>query len=365
MLGPIFVREWLTLPRRARHYVLRSLYLGLLWVLAFTTWQATVGWEQPATLGDTARFGLLLFQILCYVQLVLLMFFAALSAASTIAQEKDRRTFILLLVTDMRNYEIVLGKLLGSLLQIALFLAGTVPFLALLLLLGGVAASQVGQAILVLATAGLAAGSLGTLIALWRDKTFPALALTALFLVLYLCLVRALAVVPNLLGAVSSGNAAGAWDVEAIQQYLDPFQALQSILEAGDKAVLGIAPAYGFSLAMLVLTGLLNACSMLRLRVWNPSGEPIMQREAPTEAEEEEKDRAKAHAAPGLARPVWANPILWREMRTRAYGRRPLLVKIAYALVLGLVCYYALAPVVVSGERSLAAAATGLIPVGI
>src|SRR5207302_6871384 len=102
-----------------------------------------------------------------------------------------------------------------------------------------------------------------------------------------------------------------------------------------------------------VLTGLLNAWSMLRLRVWNPSGEPIIQREAPTDAEEEEKDRAKAHAAPGLVRSVWANPILWREMRTRAYGRRPLLVKIAYALVLALVGYYALAPVFTTGERSV------------
>src|ERR1700680_753385 len=92
MLGPIFVREWLTLPRRPRHYVMRSLYLGLLWVLALTAWQVTVGWGRPATLGDTARFGHFLFQVLTYVQLVLLLFFSALSAAVTITQEKDRRT---------------------------------------------------------------------------------------------------------------------------------------------------------------------------------------------------------------------------------------------------------------------------------
>jgi len=49
----------------------------------------------PPTLGDQARFGLLAFQILIYVQLCLLLFFAALSAAGTIAQEKDRRTFLL------------------------------------------------------------------------------------------------------------------------------------------------------------------------------------------------------------------------------------------------------------------------------
>src|SRR5262249_32315139 len=120
-----------------------------------------------------------------------------------------------------------------------------------------------------------------------------------------------------------------------------------------------------FSFVMIPLSALLNGWGILRLRVWNPSGEPIMQREAPIEAEAEEKDRAKAHAAPGMARQVWANPILWREMRTRAYGRRPLMVKIAYAIVLVLICYYALAPVFTAGERSVIAALTGLVPVGI
>src|SRR5262249_59300437 len=96
--------------------------------------------------------GRFLFQVFVCVQLALLLFFSALSAASTIAQEKDRRTFILLLLTDLRNYEIVLGKLLGSLLQILLLLAGMVPILFLNILLGGVAPFQVLQATVVLAT---------------------------------------------------------------------------------------------------------------------------------------------------------------------------------------------------------------------
>ena len=37
------------------------------------------------------------------------MTFATLSAASAVSQEKDRRTFVLLLLTDMRDYEIVLA----------------------------------------------------------------------------------------------------------------------------------------------------------------------------------------------------------------------------------------------------------------
>src|SRR2546423_766418 len=150
MLGPIFAREFQTVPRRGGHYLARTASLGLLWIIGLTAWQAAIGWHRTAMLGETARFGVLLFQIFSYVLLTLLLFFAALSAASTVAQEKDRRTFILLLLTDMRDYEIVLGKLLGSLLPIALLLLGAVPVLGMLLLLGGIDPEQVLQAVLIL-----------------------------------------------------------------------------------------------------------------------------------------------------------------------------------------------------------------------
>lgn len=355
MLGPIFDRELLTLPRRVNHYLTRFLFLGALWVLILTIWQTTFGWERTPSLGDQARFGLVTFQVLVYVQLILLLFFSALTAASTIAQEKDRRTFLLLLLTDLRNHEIVLGKLFGSLLQIGLFLAGTVPILMLLVLMGGIGPDQVIQATLVLATTALAAGSLGGLIALWRDRTFQALALTVLFLVLYLCLVRALGLLSLLPGDFFSSNT-----IEHYQAWLEPFLVVESILDplhAPQGVVL--PPAYGFALVMLGWAVLLNGLGIVRLRVWNPSGETIRQREVADEPSE--KDRALAHAAPGEIRKVWANPILWREIATRAYGRRPLLVKTAYFLVVGLIAYFAL-----NLPLSTAwAAAYGLVPIGI
>jgi ABC-type transport system involved in multi-copper enzyme maturation permease subunit len=366
VLGPIFVREWLTLPRRPKHYMVRAAYIGLLWIVGLTTWQVTVGWNQTATLSDNARFGLLLFQIFTVVQLGLLPFLAGLSAASAISQEKDRRTFILLLMTDLRSYEIVLGKLLGSLLQIALLLVGMIPVLALMTLLGGVSPEQVVQAGLILAVTALTAGAVGNLVALWREKTFQSLALTVLFLVLYVCLVRA---VPAVVGLVPGADYAGQI-AEHSQKWLDPMQALETVLQPATDTTQRIAPAYLYATVMVGLSVLLCAWGILRLRVWNPSGEPIMQRERPEDLDE--KDRLKAHAAPGAVRTVWANPILWREMRTRAYGRRPLMVKAAYALVLALICYYALAPLFGSAGRNLAAgqgiipfAAKGLVPVTI
>src|SRR5262245_36663732 len=98
VFGPIFQREVLTVPRRPRHYVGRVAYYGALWVVAVTAWLATLGATQQASLGDTARFGPLLFQVLTFLQLALFLFFPALSSASAVALEKDRRTFILLLM---------------------------------------------------------------------------------------------------------------------------------------------------------------------------------------------------------------------------------------------------------------------------
>src|SRR5262249_55800174 len=276
-------------PRRPRHYVVRAAYLGLLWVLGLTAWQVFVGWDRSASLGDTARFGSVLFYVLTFwVQLPLLIFFAALSTASAIAREKDPRTFVLLLMTDLRDYEIVLGKLFGSLFPIFFLLAGMVPVLALLLLLGGVSPEQVGQALLIMAATALAAGSLGSLVALWREKTFPALALTVLFLVLYLCLVQVLAKVPLLVDWFTGGGSYKLpFVVESWQRWLDPFLALKSVLEPPLQSEAGLAPAYAFTGVMVMLSILLNAWAILRLRVWNPSGEPIMQRERPQEEEEE------------------------------------------------------------------------------
>ncbi|MGE3803890.1 MAG: ABC transporter permease subunit [Gemmataceae bacterium] len=337
------------MPRRLGHYVLRGSYLGFLWILALTAWQAIVGWERAATIGDHARFAMILFRGLTYLLIIVIPFFSALLAASAVTREKERRTFVLLLLTDLRSYEIVLGKLLGSLLQIALLLIGTLPILALLMLLGGIAAFQVLQVGLVVAASALAAGALGNLVALWREKTFQVLAFTFLFLVLYECGVKAVPVVSG----ISASSSALAW--------FDPLLALQFVFE-GSPGLFN--PVYGYVAVMLLGSVALVNWGMLKLRVWNPSGEPIMQRERPEDvAASEAIDRQKAHAAPGALRQVWGNPILWREIRTRAYGRRPLLVKLAYFVAIAFICYYAL--LLTTGPRLPFLAAYGLVPVGI
>ena len=81
----------------------------------FQGWLVLAGTQVVRNVGDLARFGGIVFQILAPLQLALAVFFSALSAASAVAQEKDRRTLDLLLMTRLTDSELVLGKLLAAL----------------------------------------------------------------------------------------------------------------------------------------------------------------------------------------------------------------------------------------------------------
>jgi hypothetical protein len=105
------------------------------------------------------------------------------------------------------------------------------------------------------------------------------------------------------------------------------------------------------------LAVLLNGLAIICVRLWNPT------RELRAAADEERDERAAAgasgsaanvHAAPGRARDVWDNPILWREICTWAYGKRVLLVRLAY-----LATFAACTAAVVGALRNSNAAAYG------
>ena len=181
--GPIFSREALTTPRRLRHFLIRSGYVAGLFVLMYTAGQATFGWQQLRSRGDVAHFGSLIFQVFSLLQLTLALFFGLLFTAGNIAQEKDKQTLILLLMTDLRSHELVLGKLFASLLLPIVLLATSVPVFCVTQVLGGVAMEQIVSSLALCAAATVAAGAWGALVAFWRDKTFQTLAVCVLGLV--------------------------------------------------------------------------------------------------------------------------------------------------------------------------------------
>jgi hypothetical protein len=71
---------------------------------------------------------------------------------------------------------------------------------------------------------------------------------------------------------------------------------------------------------------LLNVVTISRLRKWNPT--PTIFDNAKAKEDEE-----AAAVAAKTSRPIWRNPVIWREIRTRAYGRKIFAVKLAYLAI--------------------------------
>ncbi len=334
LLGPVFTRELITAPRRPRFYWSRTVYVAGLAILVATAWGLFTGAQHVRTVGDTARFGAAIFQILAVLQLTVAMFFSALLAASAVAQEKDRRTLVLLLLTHLTNSELVLGKLLASVLSVILMVAAAFPFFMLISLFGGVSFDQILRVFAVTLAAVLAAGSLGSTIALWREKTFLTLALTTLVLFFWLALW-------GISRRRRRHQRLERFNGLANRRHLQPVPCRdrsRSPLVARRRSFpLFRSPAYAFLITATAIALILNVLAILRVRVWNPSREaqPRLEDEPTSLAIDPANPAAprSVHAAAGATRPVWDNPVLWREICTWAYGRRILLVWIAYAIV--------------------------------
>lgn len=330
-VGPVFQREAVTAPRRPRHFVARTAYVVMLWVLVCTAWLVMTGTQDVRNVSDFARFGATLFPVLAFLQFTIVLFFSALSAASGVAHEKDRRTLILLLMTRLSNSELVLGKMFASLLNTLVLLGSALPLFMLCMLFGGVAPAQVLRVFAVTMMTALAAGSLGSVIALWRDKTFQAVSLTALILVLWM----------------ASWTAVGAFAGEPWRTWaviMNPAMAIDAASQPhiATAGWIWSDPVNGFLAFSLVLFAALNGLAIWRVRIWNPSRElqPQERKEGETHAQlaagESVHDEVRRRS-----RPVWNNPLLWREIRTWAYGRKVLLIRGVY-WVLAILTFVAL-----------------------
>jgi len=373
LIGPVFRREAAIAPRRTRTYIARSGYILSLLVLMWTAWLVLTGTQRVGNIGDLARFGTMLFQILAPLQLALALFFSGMLAASAVAQEKDRRTLLLLLLTNLSNSELVLGKLLASLLSVLMMLVAALPVFMLSSLLGGVSWGQIARVFAVTGAAVLVCGSLGSTLALWREKTFQALAMTVLALVMWLAIWEIVA--SGALGAELWGLRCQTWAVA-----LSPWQAVVEATRAYVQPDPALGPLGSPVYLFLVMAGfgtvVLNGVAVLMVRVWNPSrearritreedtwrGEGIWSADQ-TDGETADAGQAVSSAAPktevivskaGRTRRVWDNPIVWREIRTWAYGRKILVIRLAYLAIFALAAgsVYWMAPVGGGGTGS-------------
>lgn len=323
MFGPILAREWRVTPRRLRFYLQRVVFVLMLFSLVCTAWALMAGIQHVRNLGDLARFGGLVFQLVVPLELIVVLFLSAVAAASNVSQEKDRRTLILLLLTRLSSSEIVLGKLMATLIGVANLVLPAVPLLLLIAVMGGVSVVQVFSATAIIAVTAAWTGGLANMVAFWREKTFQTLAITLLAIVGWLVFCEAIAA-----SALPSVDPRWA-------ELLSPLRALWGVCQPIPSRTWSFLPggvAAGYSLLGIFATVLFSAIAVWRLRAWNPSQQVRLQASEPDEnyavaSGSQHTDRSWKVRAP---RPMWNNPVLWREVRTWAYGRKLLMIRLAF-----------------------------------
>lgn len=337
MIGPVFNREAVVTPKRSKTYVARAVYVLSLFILLCTGYLVLAGTRSLTSASDLSRFGSGMFSLLAPLQLIVLSCQAAVGSSSSVAQEKDRRTLLLLLMTRLSGAEVVVGKLAASLLGTLSLLLASLPLFLALPLFGGVSLSQVAAVYGVTLATIVLSSAVGTVVGLWREKTFQAIAFTVLVLLIF-------AVGCDLVARQSSLG-----PLAQVAKGLSPSSAIAAALSPFELTGSGtFSPSFIYTISVLLLSIAITVYGVARVRVWNPSREIRMKAPEPETGEEalalaEQESTSKSFAGlpasggPGIAtwkarapKHVWNNPVLWREICTWAYGRKIVVVRVAF-----------------------------------
>ena len=138
LFGPVFTYEILRLGRRRLTFVLRFLYVLVivaLLALLYATWMVTLshrGYGATVRPSEMAGFANSFFEAFAAVQFTVALLLTPAYVAVSISDEKERRTLEFLLATDLRNREIIFGKLAARTANLLMYVLAGMPVLAFL-----------------------------------------------------------------------------------------------------------------------------------------------------------------------------------------------------------------------------------------
>jgi ABC-type transport system involved in multi-copper enzyme maturation permease subunit len=148
LFGPHFFYDLIRLARRSRTRDLRMIYgvvlflgLGLIYRLQFPNEKFADLILQPAqrmSINAGAHFAEIFVFTVIVLQNLTVLLLTPVYVGSAIAEEKERKTLDLLFATQMKDREIILGKLFSRLTHLGAILLGGLPVLSLAQLWGGI-----------------------------------------------------------------------------------------------------------------------------------------------------------------------------------------------------------------------------------
>ncbi len=350
--NPILLRVVASGGKRKRDLFIRCAYLGILVLLVMI--QLLPGLSDiDGSLSKLTRMSAQVFQLMSYVQLGLVALLSPVFTAGAITQEKDSQTYDILLSTPLTNGQIVLGSLLSRLFFVVTLLLSGIPVFAITQIFGGVAIRQIVVSWLIACATAFITGSIAMAIACFKVGTRRTIFTFYLFILLYLAVPMAI----EQLGYCRYNWESGPNSVAHISWFagVHPFLALRGVFgeTVYQPPPAGLVAGHGWPLnwylssphtfyvsLMFLLSFLLVTPSIMLLR-------RLAQSTTTARAWLLQLLRLSRGDKTRTPRYVWANPIAWREAKTKASANRAIVLRYGF-MTLGLAA--AITLVIMSGR---------------
>jgi ABC-type transport system involved in multi-copper enzyme maturation permease subunit len=322
--GPVFAYEWLIGSRRWQMYALRSAFVLVLLVGMIIVALSNDFRYSGVSIRALATVGTKFSETLVGLQLALVLLVAPAATAGAICVDKARGTLTHLLVTDLSDAEIVLGKLAARLVPVLGLVCCTAPVMLIATLLGG--ADPAGLVGAFLTSIGLACFgcSLAFALSVWGRKTHEVLLAAYLFITIWLL------AGPGLSTAIAVSG--GTTSVPEWFGKLNPYLLCYgNVMRPGSVGVWDYAV---FFVTFVLLAVALATLSVVRIRAVTirhqsgPLRKRLLSRQIPFSG------LAKLWSAlPGPS--LDGNPVLWREWHRNRPSRWSQICWVVYVLIAG------------------------------
>ena len=243
----------------------------------------------------------------------------------SISDEIYHRTFGLLMTTPINSFQIVMGKLASSLLQLILLLAISLPLLAVVRVFGGVPWDYVISSLCITLTAAIFVGSLSLFFSIFSRRAYVVIIMT------FFTLGMLFAVLP-LFTVLFINNIVSYREFSLVLSYLNPYFLLGLNTEAMMSPRMG---GWMTTFSWPLHCAIMLAGSVLMLFVSVIMVRKVAIRQATGQLGTSSRRRSNRKAASGSGgrpRRVKGPPVLWKELRSPVLGRRKI---ITFAVIIG------------------------------
>ncbi len=321
--NPILVRVVYAGGRRVSHLWIRAGYLIILAIVVAGGVMLTQ--SAGASLASLAKSATQVFETVSLIQLLMVCVIAPIFAAAAITQEKDSQTFSILLSTPLSNAQIVLGSLLSRLYFAFVLLLASLPLFCIMMVYGGVTGTEIGLSLAIAAATATITASMAIAISVIKVGTGRTIFSFYLCIGLYLAVLWGLSTLPRFIPPESVLAPAGTEKMSWLAAF-HPFLSMWVVLNKTPAPDYGSVAHYGFpraewlaypAISFIVMSFVVSS-SVVLASVWfvrrgGKVGEPTWLGRL--------LSRPKVDGGSGITRKprhVGANPVAWREAKTKA-----------------------------------------------